>query len=102
MPLVHDAQPNVRLAFPSNRVDVTLVAAAYNSIAFLDDFFASVQRQTYQGFRLVFVDDGSTDESGALCDEYQKKDSRITVIHKTNGGAVHSAVQNALFTPNQR
>jgi len=42
--------------------------------------------QTYQNIEIILVNDGSTDQSGKVCDAYQKKDDRVKVIHKTNGG----------------
>lgn len=46
----------------------------------------SIQRQTYKNLEIVLVDDGSPDECPQICDDYQKKDSRVKVIHKKNGG----------------
>ena len=42
--------------------------------------------QTYRDFELLLIDDGSTDCSGSICDEYAEKDCRIKVFHKANGG----------------
>ena len=47
----------------------------------------SMQNQTYTDFEFLIVDDGSPDNSGAICDEYAKRDNRIRVFHKENGGA---------------
>ena len=47
----------------------------------------SIQAQTYQNWELYAVDDGSPDNSGAVCEEYAAKDNRIKVLHKENGGA---------------
>lgn len=55
----------------------------------------SVLSQSLKDFELFLVDDGSTDDSGAICDEYERIDSRIKVIHQKNAGA-HSARNNAL------
>ena len=52
----------------------------------------SILAQTHQKFELILVDDGSPDSCGAICDEYAAKDSRITVIHRENGGL--SAARN--------
>ncbi len=54
-----------------------------NDIRFCLD---SVLNQTYKNLQIILVDDGSTDSSGDICDEYKNKDSRIQVIHKQNGG----------------
>lgn len=53
----------------------------------------SLVNQTYKNLEIILVDDGSSDESGSLCDEYALKDNRIKVIHKENGGV--SAARNA-------
>lgn len=46
----------------------------------------SILSQSYGNFELLLVDDGSTDDSGVICDEYLVKDNRIKVFHKKNGG----------------
>ena len=46
----------------------------------------SIRCQTYTNLEIILVDDGSPDNSGAICDEYAKMDNRIKVIHKKNGG----------------
>ncbi|WP_065231368.1 glycosyltransferase family 2 protein [Gallibacterium genomosp. 1] len=67
----------------------------YNVEAFLKDCLDSVLNQTYQNFRVVLVNDGSTDDSGTICDEYANRDKRISVIHKKNEGQI-SARQMAM------
>lgn len=66
----------------------SIVVPIYNMEQFLDKCVSSILDQTYQNFELILVDDGSTDSSGQMCDQYKKKDCRITVIHKKNGGLV--------------
>lgn len=58
----------------------------YNTGEILDATINSVLSQTFTDFELILVDDGSTDDSGKKCDMFAAKDSRIVVIHKTNGG----------------
>jgi glycosyltransferase EpsJ len=58
----------------------------YKVEEYLPKCIDSVLAQTYTDFELILVDDGSPDNCGAICDEYKKKDSRVTVIHKTNEG----------------
>lgn len=72
---------------------VTLVIPVYNVEKYLDRCMASVLRQTYKNLEIILVDDGSTDSSGAKCDGYREKDSRIQVIHQENAGL--SAARNA-------
>ena len=76
-----------------NKVDVSIVIPVYNVEKYLSKCIASVLAQTYKDFELILVDDGSPDNCGAICDEYAKKDSRIKVIHKENGGV--SSARNA-------
>lgn len=65
---------------------VSIVIPVYNTQKYLDKCMESVFGQTLQDIEIVLVDDGSTDESPALCDAYARRDSRIRVIHKANGG----------------
>lgn len=66
----------------------SIVVPIYNVEQFLDKCVRSILEQTYTKFELILVDDGSTDSSGKMCDQYEKEDCRITVIHKKNGGLV--------------
>lgn len=66
---------------------VSIVVAIYKSAPFLDKLITSIICQTYKNLEIILVDDGSPDESGTICDNYAKKDPRIVVIHKQNGGA---------------
>lgn len=65
---------------------VSVIITVYNIKQYFDDCMRSVLGQTYKDIEIILVDDGATDGSGELCDEYAKKDSRIRVIHKENGG----------------
>lgn len=65
---------------------ISLVIPVYNVEKYLDKCMESVLAQTYDNFEVILVDDGSTDNSGKMCDEYAERDSRVTVYHKPNGG----------------
>lgn len=65
---------------------ISVIVPVYNVEKYLDKCIQSILGQTYKDFELILVDDGSTDNSGKMCDEYAQNDSRIRVIHKANGG----------------
>lgn len=65
---------------------VSVIVAVYNVRQYLDKCVESIINQTYQNLEIILVDDGSTDGSSELCDNWKNKDSRIFVIHKKNGG----------------
>ncbi len=65
---------------------ITVVVSIYNVEKYLDRCIQSLMQQTYKDFELLLVDDGSPDQCPQMCDEWEKKDTRITVYHKTNGG----------------
>ena len=66
---------------------VSIIAPVYGVEKYIPRAVDSILAQTYTEWELFLVDDGSKDNSGAVCDEYALKDSRINVIHKENGGA---------------
>ena len=65
---------------------ISIIIPVYNVEKYLCKCIDSVLGQTYKELEIILVDDGSTDNSGVICDEYEKKDDRIKVIHKKNGG----------------
>ena len=65
---------------------ISIIVPVYNVSAYLRKCVESLVNQTYERIEIILVDDGSTDNSGVLCDEWEKADSRIVVIHKENGG----------------
>ena len=65
---------------------ISVVVPVYNAEQYLSTCIDSLLEQTYSDFEILLIDDGSTDKSGILCDEYATKDSRIKVIHASNGG----------------
>lgn len=66
----------------------SIIVPIYNVSVFLPQCIESIVGQTYTNWELILVDDGSSDSSGKICDEYANKDKRIKVIHKENGGLV--------------
>ena len=65
-----------------------VVVPVFNTEPYLAQCIESILNQSYMDFELVLVNDGSTDRSGAICDEYQKRDNRVHVIHQENMGKV--------------
>ena len=65
---------------------ISIIIPVYNVAPFLSQCIQSVLDQTYTHLEVIIVDDGSTDESPAICDKFAKLDTRIKVIHKKNGG----------------
>jgi len=65
---------------------ISIIVPIYKVESYLRQCLNSILVQTYRNLEIILVDDGSPDKCGEICDEYQKKDSRIKVIHKKNGG----------------
>lgn len=67
---------------------ISIVVPVYNAEKYIYKCVDSLINQTYKDIEIVLVDDGSTDKSHDICDDYASKDSRVLVIHKENGGLV--------------
>lgn len=65
---------------------ISVIVPIYKVEKYLCKCVDSIINQTYKNLEIILVDDGSPDNCGAICDDYAKKDSRITVVHKENGG----------------
>ena len=74
---------------------ISVIVPVYNVEDYLEECIESILGQTYKNLEIILVDDGSTDNSSKICDTYEKKDNRIKVIHKENGG-LSSARNNGL------
>lgn len=64
----------------------SIIVPVYNVEKYLSECINSILNQSYKDFELILIDDGSTDNSGKLCDEYELYDERIRVVHKKNEG----------------
>lgn len=71
---------------------VSVIIPVYNAEKYIRSCITSVLRQSYLFFELLLIDDGSTDDSGNICEEYAKRDKRVQVIHRENQGV--SATRN--------
>lgn len=65
---------------------ISVIVPIYNSAKTLHRCVDSILHQTYLNFELILINDGSSDNSGVICDKYVQKDSRVRVFHKENGG----------------
>ena len=65
---------------------ISVIIPVYNVEEYLHYAIESLEKQTYKNFEIILVNDGSTDDSGKLCDEYSEKYSNVRVFHKENGG----------------
>ena len=65
---------------------VSIILPVYNSEKYIDICIESLLRQTYSNIEIIIVNDGSTDNTAKICENYKKRDSRIRIIHKTNEG----------------
>ena len=74
-------------------VKISVIIPVYNVEKYLAQCINSVISQSYKNLEVILVDDGSTDKSPQMCDDFAKRDSRIRVVHKTNGGL--SSARNA-------
>ena len=81
-------------------IKISIIVPVYNSEKYLPETAQSILKQSFSDFELILVDDGSKDGSGKICDQLAAKDTRIKVIHKTNGG-ICSARNAGLYSSSQ-
>ena len=81
-----------------NQPLLTIIVPCYNVEKYIDKCVSSIATQTYSNLEILLINDGSTDQTGAICDKWQTKDERIRVIHKQNEGVSYArktGVENA-------
>lgn len=71
---------------------ISILVPVYNTQRYLQDCLESITVQTYTNFEAIIVDDGSTDQSGAICEEYALKDNRFKVLHQKNSGVTMARI----------
>lgn len=69
-----------------NKPKISVIVPVYNVEKYLHRCVDSILEQTFTDFELLLIDDGSKDKSGVICDDYVRKDKRVRVFHKANGG----------------
>lgn len=69
---------------------ISVIIPVYNTAPYLNNCLNSILIQSYRDFEVILVDDGSTDGSSVICDEYANKNSRVRAFHITNGGVSHA------------
>lgn len=70
--------------------EISVIVPVYNAEKYLKKCINSILGQTFQDYELILIDDGSTDKSSKICDEFSRNDERIKVIHKENEGLVYA------------
>ena len=83
------------LIMQKSKYKISVIVPVYNKEKYVKQCIESVLAQTYGNLELLLIDDGSTDASGAICDEYAAKDVRVKVFHQENGGPM-AAVMTGL------
>ena len=81
-----------------NKPLFSVIVPVYNIEDYIGDCLLSLINQSFDDFEVVVVDDGSKDNSGSICDEYSRKDSRIRVLHKENAGVVSARKDAATYS----
>ena len=79
---------------------IGIIVPVYNVERYLQQCINSIIAQSYKDWKLILVDDGSTDNSGVICDKYAASDDRIIVVHKKNGGLVSAWKRGIEELPN--
>ena len=81
------------MRFREEVVRVSVIVPIYNMESYIQQCLDSLIAQTYQDFELIIVDDGSTDQSGEICERYQSKFQNVNIIHKKNEGLIIARIE---------
>ncbi len=73
-----------------NDIKISIIVPVYNTEKYIEKCVDSILNQTHKNLEIILVDDGSPDNCGKICDNYEKKDNRVKVIHKKNSGSASS------------
>lgn len=76
---------------------ISVLIPAYNSERFIVECISSAINQSYLNIEIIIVDDGSTDNTFSICDNYAKNDNRLKIIRKNNGGVVSARIEAAKY-----
>lgn len=74
----------------SQRPSISIIIPAYNTEKYLDKCITSVCRQTFEDLEVIIINDGSTDQTGNIADDWAQRDSRVRVVHTPNGGVAEA------------
>lgn len=91
---IYDKEAKIKIKMKK----ITIIVPVYNVESYIKEAIKSVINQSYENIEILLIDDGSTDASGRICDEYSKKDSRVITIHQNNmglSGARNTGLKNA-------
>ena len=78
--------------------EISIIIPVYNKEKYVPNIIKCIRNQSYQNFECIIIDDGSTDDSGIICDEMTKNDNRFIVKHIVNGGVAHARNYAISFT----
>mgnify|MGYP003289747441 CR=1 FL=1 len=78
------------------QIKFSIIMPAYNAEKYIEEAISSVLKQTYQNWELIIVDDGSTDRTSEIIDQFSKQDARVIAIHQENSGTASAARNRAL------
>ena len=74
---------------------ISIIVPVYNLEKYLKRCVDSLISQKFENLEILLIDDGSTDQSGSICEEYTRKDTRVRVVHKENGGLISAWTKGA-------